>query len=100
VTASGPSIECKRWGPLIVRITAKKTINGTKVTLKITKIDYPVYPKHTFRSVYINDQALPLLIEEALEAQGPNVETISGATDVTTTFKQSLTGAILAAKKK
>ena len=50
---------------------------------------------HTFRSVYINDQALPLLIEEALEAQSPNVETISGATDVTVSFKQSLQAAIL-----
>jgi uncharacterized protein with FMN-binding domain len=50
--------------------------------------------------VYINDQALPLLIEEALDAQGPNVETISGATDVTTAFKTSLQGAITAAKKQ
>ena len=57
------------------------------------------YPDATFRSKYINDQALPLLIEEALEIQGPNVETISGATDVTVSFKQSLQGAILAAKK-
>jgi len=100
VVVSGPQIECKRWGPLIVRIKALKTINGNKVTLKITKIDYPIYPTHTFRSVYINKQALPLLIEEALEAQGPKVETISGATDVTVSFKASLTGAILAAKKK
>jgi uncharacterized protein with FMN-binding domain len=99
VTANGPQIQCKRWGPLIVRIKAQKTINGKVVKLKILKIDYPTYPTATFRSKYINDQALPLLIEEALEVQGPNVETISGATDVTVSFKQSLTGAILAAKK-
>jgi hypothetical protein len=87
VTVSGPSTKCHRWGQLVIRI-------------KALKIDYPVYPKATFRSVYINDQALPLLIEEALDAQGPNVETISGATDVTVAFKTSLTGAILAAKKQ
>jgi uncharacterized protein with FMN-binding domain len=100
VTVNGPSTKCHRWGQLVIRIKAQKTVNGKKVTLKITKIDYPVYPKATFRSVYINDQALPLLIEEALEAQGPNVETISGATDVTVAFKASLQGAILAAKKQ
>ena len=99
VTVSGPSTKCHRWGQLVIRIKALKTVNGNKVTLKIQKIDYPVYPKATFRSVYINDQALPLLIEEALEAQGPNVETISGATDVTVAFKSSLQGAITAAKK-
>ena len=100
VTVSGPSTKCHRWGQLVIRIKAQKTVNGNKVTLKLLKIDYPVYPKATFRSVYINDQALPLLIEEALEVQGPNVETISGATDVTVAFKASLQGAILAAKKQ
>jgi hypothetical protein len=99
VTALGPKVECKRWGPLIIRIKAQKTGTGPKAKIKILKIDYPTYPVATFRSKYINDQALPLLIEEALEVQGPNVEVISGATDVTVSFKQSLAGAILAAKK-
>jgi uncharacterized protein with FMN-binding domain len=99
VTVSGPRTKCHRWGDLIIRIKAKKTVVGTKVTLKITAIDYPIYPIATFRSKYINDQALPLLIEEALEVQGANVETISGATDVTVSFRASLQGAILAAKK-
>ena len=100
VTVSGPSVKCHRWGQLVIRIKALKTVNGNKVTIKIQKIDYPIYPIATFRSKYINDQALPLLIEEALEANGPNVETISGATDVTISFKESLQGAILAAKKQ
>ena len=63
-------------------------------------IDYPVYPEATFRSVYINDQALPLLIEEALETQSTKIETISGATNITDSFKQSLQAAILQAKKR
>lgn len=100
VVVSGPSVKCHRWGQLVIRIKALKTVNGSKVTLKIQKIDYPIYPIATFRSKYINDQALPLLIEEALEINGPNVETISGATDVTVSFKESLQGAILLAKKK
>jgi hypothetical protein len=99
VTANGPSTKCHRWGQLVIRIKAQKTIVGKNVKIKLLKIDYPIYPVATFRSKYINDQALPLLIEEALEINGPNVETISGATDVTVSFKASLQGAILAAKK-
>jgi uncharacterized protein with FMN-binding domain len=102
-TVTGPSVQCKRWGQLVIRIKVQKTVTtiGTakSTKVKILSIDYPVYPKATFRSVYINDQALPLLIEEALETQNANVETISGATDVTVSFKASLQAAILQAKK-
>jgi uncharacterized protein with FMN-binding domain len=102
-TITGPSIKCKRWGQLIVRIKVQKTTTTTgttrKVQIKILAIDYPVYPDATFRSIYINKQALPLLTEEALEIQSPKVETISGATDITVSFKESLQAAILQAKK-
>ncbi len=102
-TVSGPSVTCKRWGQLVVRVKVRKTVTtiGTskKTAVKLLAIDYPVYPKATFRSVYINDQALPLLIEEALEIQSSKVETISGATDITVSFKESLQAAILQAQK-
>ena len=102
-TITGPSVKCNRWGQLVIRIKVRKTVTTTatskKTTIKILAIDYPVYPKATFRSVYINDQALPLLIEEALETQNTKIETISGATNVTDSFKQSLQAAILQAQK-
>jgi len=102
-TVTGPSVKCNRWGQLVIRIKVKKTVTtiGTtsKSAIKILAIDYPVYPKATFRSVYINDQALPLLIEEALDAQSTKIETISGATNITDSFKQSLQAAILQAQK-
>ncbi len=102
-TVSGPSVQCKRWGPLIVRIKVQKTTITTasskRVAIKILAIDFPVYPVATFRSKYINDQALPLLVEETLEIQSANVEVISGATDVTNSYKESLQAAILQAKK-
>jgi uncharacterized protein with FMN-binding domain len=102
-TITGPSVKCNRWGQLIIRIKVRKTTTTTptthKTTIKILAIDYPLYPKATFRSVYINDQALPLLIEEALQAQSTKIETISGATNITDSFKQSLQAAILQAQK-
>jgi uncharacterized protein with FMN-binding domain len=38
------------------------------------------YTYHTGRSEYIMSQALPILRQEFLQAQGPNVQMISGAT--------------------
>jgi len=102
-TVTGPSVPCKRWGPLQVRIKVAKTttIVGSKkrVAIKILAIDFPIVSDATFKTRYINSQALPLLVEEVLEIQSPNVELISGATDTTVSFKQSLTAAILQAKK-
>ena len=67
---------------------------------KITAVKVPVYPNHTDRSVYINQQALPYLVQEELAAQFKgNVQLISGATDTSSAFEQSLQVALLAAKK-
>lgn len=103
LTVTGPSVPCKRWGPLQVRIKVAKTTTtiGTtkKVALKILAIDFPIVSDATFKTKYINDQALPLLVEDTLAAQSPNVEVISGATDTTISYKQSLQAALLQARK-
>ena len=71
-----------------------------KVARKITKVVVPVYPNHTDRSVFINQQALPILIQEELSAQfKSNIQMISGATATSYAFAQSLQSALLAAKK-
>jgi len=70
------------------------------VARKITAVKVPVYPNHTDRSVYINGQALPWLRQETLAAQFKgNVQLISGATDTSYAFQQSLQAALLTAKK-
>ena len=93
-----------RWGQLQVALVVKKTTKtvGTKktVTRKITGVTVPVYPNHTDRSIFINQQALPLLVQEVLHAQfNPDVSFVSGATDTSEAFVQSLQSAVLAAKK-
>jgi uncharacterized protein with FMN-binding domain len=57
-----------------------------------------VYPDHTDRSVYISQQALPLLIEETLKAQSAKIYLISNATYTSDAFGQSLQAAILQSK--
>jgi len=70
-----------------------------KVTRKLTAVSVPISPNHTDRSVYINSNALPILKSEALKAQSANINMVSGATDSSDAFAQSLQSAILKAKK-
>jgi uncharacterized protein with FMN-binding domain len=101
VTGSLASVD--RWGSLQVTIVVRKTttITGTKkkVTRRVTAISVPTYPNHTDRSVYINQNALPILRAEALRAQSANIDMVSGATDSSDAFAQSLQSAILKGKK-
>lgn len=103
LTVAGPAVPCKRWGPLQIAVKVEKTSttigSRTKVKLKILDVTWPVVSHATFRTIYINKQALPLLREEVLEIQGANVELIAGATDTTTSFKQSIQAALLKAAK-
>jgi uncharacterized protein with FMN-binding domain len=93
-----------RWGDVQVTIVVRKTtttILATKkktVTRKIVKVTVPVYPNHTDRSIFINQQALPLLIQETVQAQSTAVNMISGASDTSEGFVESLQSAILMAK--
>src|SRR5262245_3604835 len=104
-TVQGSTAQVDRWGDIRVTLVVKKTTTtvGTKkkVTRKITSVRVPVYPNHTDRSVFINQQALPMLVQETLSAQFDisQINVIGGATDTSYGFGQSLQAALLAAKK-
>ena len=103
-TVTGPTEQVDRWGRLQLTLVVKKTTTtvGSKKTVKrkITAVKVPTYPNHTDRSVFINSQALPMLVQEALTAQfRGNIDLVSGATDTSSAFAQSLQAALLAAKK-
>ena len=99
---NGIAAQADRWGPLQVTIVVKKTTTtvGKKKTVvrRMTSVTVPVFPNHTDRSIYINQQALPYLVQEALQVQGSGVNMISGATNSSDAFAQSLQSAILSAK--
>lgn len=104
-TVSGTQGNAGQWGTIQVTLVVKKTttIVGTKKTVarKITDAKVPVYPNHTSRSIYINQQALPLLVQEVLQAGigMKNLQLISGATDTSYAFADSLQAALVAAAK-
>lgn len=103
-SVTGPAGQADRWGYVQVTLVVKKTttIVGTHKTIKrkITGVRVPVYPNHTDRSIFINQQALPYLVEEVMKAQfNPNIYLISGATATSYGFIQSLQSALISAKK-
>jgi len=93
-----------RWGEiqvtLVVRRTTTTNLATRKKTVKrtITSVKVPLYPDHTDRSIFINQQALPLLIQETIRAQSASIDLVSGATDTSQGFEQSLQSAILRAR--
>jgi uncharacterized protein with FMN-binding domain len=99
---TGNAANADRWGPLQVTIVVRRTTTtiGTKKTVarKITSVKVPLFPNHTDRSIYINQQALPYLIQETLKAQSSRIYAVSGATNSSDAFAQSLQSAIVNAK--
>jgi uncharacterized protein with FMN-binding domain len=101
---TGAAVQADRWGEVDVTIVVRKTTTTnlkTKkktVTRKIAAVKVPVYPNHTDRSVFINQNALPTLIQETMQAQSSRVDLVSGATDTSLSFQQSLQSAILKAR--
>lgn len=101
---TGQSGSAGRWGDIEVTIVVKKTTTTNLTTRRktvarrITSATVPVYPNHTDRSIFINQQALPMLVQETLQAQSTGIQLVSGATDTSYGFQESLQSAILAAK--
>jgi uncharacterized protein with FMN-binding domain len=72
-----------------------------KVTVKggqITDVQFLQYPNDRGRSIAINTMAMPQLRSEAIRNQTAQVDIISGATDSSQAFIQSLASALTQAK--
>ncbi|GIT79675.1 hypothetical protein LLS1_13440 [Leifsonia sp. LS1] len=75
-----------RYGPVQVKVT----FSGST----ITAIDAVQYPNGSGRDVEVNQQALPVLQQEALASQSANIDTVSGATYTSEGYIQSLQSAL------
>lgn len=65
---------------------------------KIVDVQFLQYPNDRSTSRFINGQAMPLLRQEAIQAQSANVNGVSGASDTSGAFQQSLASALSQAK--
>jgi uncharacterized protein with FMN-binding domain len=73
-------------------------VQATITSGKITDIQFLQFPNDNPNSQSINQQAIPLLRQEAINAQGAHVDIITGATDTSTAFVQSLSVALTKAQ--
>ncbi|HEY7419309.1 MAG TPA: FMN-binding protein [Ktedonobacteraceae bacterium] len=80
------SLADAQWGNIQVKAIIKSG--------KITDVQFLQYPNERDRSVLINQYADPQLTSEAIQAQSANVDIISGATDTSEAFMQSLSDAL------
>lgn len=61
---------------------------------KISDVQFLQHPGDRQTSVEINSQAMPMLKQEAIQAQSAQVDGVSGATETSLAFISSLTGAL------
>jgi len=87
-TVQGPSVDM-RWGP--VQVTVK--VKGTKI-LDVSA----TYPTERPKSQFINEQAIPMLRSEVLQAQSAQIDLIGGATMTSQAYAMSLQSALDKAK--
>lgn len=71
-----------QWGYVQVQVTVQRG--------KVATVQFLQYPNDRDRSVMINQYADPILIQEAVQAQSAQVDIVSGATDTSLAFMQSL----------
>lgn len=65
---------------------------------KIANVRFLQYPNDRSTSRFINKQAMPILEQEAIQAQSANVDGVSGASDTSAAFRQSLASALAQAR--
>lgn len=66
---------------------------------RLTDVVFLDHPQDQQTSQYINSQAMPLLKQEAIQAQSAAVDGVSGATETSRGFKQSLASALAMAAR-
>ena len=85
VTVTGSSADT-RWGPVQVQVTVE---NGT-----ITDVTVVDYPTENGKDRQINARAVPVLVQETLDAQSADIDMVSGATVTSEGYLESLQAAL------
>jgi uncharacterized protein with FMN-binding domain len=73
-------------------------VQATITNGKISDVQFLQHPSDAMRSVAINEIAMPNLKQEAIQAQSASVAIVTGATDTSNAFIQSLQSALNLAK--
>jgi uncharacterized protein with FMN-binding domain len=74
-------------------------VSATIQNGQITAVNFIESPNDSPNSVNVNQQAIPYLKQEAIKAQNSNVSVVTGATQTSQAFTQSLGAALAQAKQ-
>jgi uncharacterized protein with FMN-binding domain len=89
-TASGSTVTgssaSTRWGPVQVQLTVSGGV--------ITDVTVVEYPDGNGKDQQINARALPVLVQETLDAQSADIDMVSGATVTSEGYLESLQSAL------
>jgi uncharacterized protein with FMN-binding domain len=75
-----------QWGPVQVELTVSAG--------SVSEVSVVQYPSGNSRDEQINSYALPVLVQETIDAQSANIDMVSGATVTSVGYLQSLQGAL------
>jgi uncharacterized protein with FMN-binding domain len=89
-TFKGPTEETQH-GPVQVSIVVKHR--------KIVNVKVAISPNNDGRSPFLQERAIPILKQEVLTAQSARIDEVSGATEFSDAYIQSLQSAIKKARK-
>jgi uncharacterized protein with FMN-binding domain len=73
-------------------------VQATIQSGQVTDVKFLNYPQDRRTSIEINTQAMPILQTEAIQSQSAQVNSVSGASDTSSAFRESLTNALNQAK--
>ncbi|MDX6545165.1 MAG: hypothetical protein QOG02_939, partial [Gaiellales bacterium] len=107
-TTTSPPPATSSGGTSTAPKTSTKTVTGAMVTNqysrlqvslqikngRISHVGFTTFTANDSKSVGIDQQAVPILIQETISAQSAQIQGVSGATYTTTAYEQSLQAAI------
>ncbi len=93
-TASGQYKNGTYTGPASDAFYGSVQVVATVAGGKLTNVKIAQYPHAEGYSVQVASVALPILTQEAIQTQSANVNAVSGATEDSIAFQQSLAGAL------
>lgn len=85
-------------GPVVDAFYGNIQVKAIILQGKISDVQFLQHPQDALRSVAINAIAMPNLKQEAIQTQNATVDIVSGATDTSQAFIQSLQSALNQAK--
>ncbi len=85
-------------GPVVDAFYGNIQVRTTITSGQISDVQFLQFPNDRGTSIQINSEAMPILKSEAIKAQNAQVNIVSGATDSSNAFRQSLQSTLTLAK--